>query len=265
MKTLTIGEDNYLIPGNWNELTNDQLIFLVRMMQNKVSTEEVKLKLLLYCMNAQVRRQEKTPEGLLYHISAPKKKNYALTPMQMSAMADIFDYLFIYIDEQYCINPMLTRNPFPKTNCGCRTVYGPADGLTDITYQQFADLQIWQTKIEESKDYLNMFLSIIYKDKKDVPLNVINKMSPTVKTCIVWFYLGCLNFLQNKFPKVFSGSGDKSGDVVDGQMRIIDALAQGKLVDKDSVKNSLLWDALYTMEIAAEEMERLERERTKNR
>ena len=85
-------------------------------------------------------------------------------------------------------------------------------------------------------------------------------MSPSVKTIIFWLYLGVLHFLSGKFPRVFSGSGGVGGgSVFENQMKILDSLADGDVTKKPEVRNSLLYDALFTMEIAIERQEKLKK------
>lgn len=258
MRTLTLDEDDYSIPGEWNELTPDQLIYLIRMIKNRVTPEEVKLKILLYCMSATIRKFEHTSTGYNYIIQVGRKK-YPLTSPQVHAICEIFNYLFIEENGAVRINPLLTKNPFPQAKCGCITVYGPQDGLIDLTYQQFADLAVWQTQLDKSDKALDKFISIIYKrQKSEASPNLIAKMSPTVKEAIVWFYMGCLQFIQTRFPKPFEG-GEGSSNVFDGMQRIIDALAHNDVTKKEQVKKSLLYDALYTMQCAAEQVEKIQK------
>jgi len=47
--------------------------------------------------------------------------------------------------------------------------------------------------------------------------------------------------------------------VIDSQIHIIDAFAGNDLTKKEKVKKSLLYDALYTMEIAAENDEKMKK------
>lgn len=264
MRSLKLNDDEYLIPGEWNELTKYQLIYLVALVNKNITSEEIKLKLLLYCMEATVYSYDKRKTGYDYLIKSGKKK-YTLSAEEVTVICQMFDYLFTEYNGQIVLYPTLTKNPFPETKCGCRSVYGPADGLTNINYQQFVDLQIWQSQLDKNKSAVNEFISVIYlrseynseQNFKYTSPHLIATMSPTVKTIILWFYLGCLAFIEKKFPLPFSGSGGK-GNVVDGQMRIIDALAENKVINKDLVRKSLLYDALYTMQLAAEQSAKMQ-------
>jgi len=252
MRTLTLNDDNYLIPGDWNELTAGNLLFLVYLLKKNITTEEMKLKMLLHSMRARVTRH-----NFPYFRVKAKKKKYELTSEELSVISDIFDYLFAEVKGKYSLNPLLVKNPFPVIRCGLTKLYGPADGLTDFTYQRFSDLLVYQTKIDQSEADFDNFLSILYRTKNGKESNKVSRISKKKKIVILWFYMGCLNFIQNKFPAVFSGVGDKPQDIFDSQMRVIDALAQNDVTKKEQVKNSLLYDAFYTMEVAAETMEKL--------
>ncbi len=264
MRTLTleVGIDklDYLVPGEWNDLSQTQLIYLIRMAQNQVTAEEMKLKLLLYCLDGSIKKYDNRPDGRFFLLKINRDK-FWLSSAELNAISSIFNFLFRETKEGLKINPKLTINKFPTAYCGCITVYGPKDGLVDISYQQFADLQIWSTKVDESSEMLDRFISIIYNRKTgNLSPKIVAKMSPSVKTAILWFYMGCLQMIQQRFPKVFQGSG-ASGNIVDGQMRIIDALAQNKLADKEKVKSASLYDALYTMQCAAEQAEKIEQKK----
>lgn len=77
----------------------------------------------------------------------------------------------------------------------------------------------------------------------------------------MWFYLGTLSYLSARFPSVLSGGSSDGEDlnVFDNQQRIIDSLAEGDVTKKEQVRESLLYDALYSMEMAAKKMEAMEK------
>ena len=73
----------------------------------------------------------------------------------------------------------------------------------------------------------------------------------------VWYYLGSMNFIQAKFSRVFSSGGNEAPlDIFDTQQRIVDEMASGDVTKKEQVKQSLLYDALYTLEVAIEKEEK---------
>lgn len=265
MKTITFDTDKYLLPGDWNDLSVEQLFFLISLTKKNIPIQELKVKMLLFCLGAYVAPERKNRNTDAQIICIGKKK-YPVTFEQMTFLSDLFNFLLSNTDEKgnCSIEPKLTRNPFPKTQCGCITVVGPDDGLTNITYEQFIQLQTLQSLIGKTPNLtINDFIAIIYKRNtfstaiEGEPL-LIKKMSDTVKTVIFWYYLGCLKFISEKFPRVFSGSsGSISGSVFENQQKIIDSLADGDVTKKPEVRASLLYDALFTLELAVEKQENL--------
>jgi hypothetical protein len=51
--------------------------------------------------------------------------------------------------------------------------------------------------------------------------------------------------------------GEAKGSVFENQMRIVNTLANGDVTKKPKIRNSNLYDALYSMEMAVEEHERM--------
>jgi hypothetical protein len=248
MKEIKFDNDAYLLPASWDELMPEQLIFLARLTEKKMTAAEIKLKMLLFVINGYVRQRISASDGDRYLISTHKRR-YALSAEQLVEANKTFDYLFREVDNKTVLFPLLLKNPFPKVKCGCRTAIGPADGLTDITYSQFSNLQIWMTKLDSFPYALNTFISIIYKDSQGNAFSdkIYDMISPNVKTVIVWFYMGCMEFIRQKFPRVFSGES-AAENIVDTQNRIIDMLAYNRLAEHEAVKNAPLYDALYNLE-----------------
>jgi len=257
MRNLTIidqttqEENAFLLPGEWNELTNEQLLFLIGLVNKNISAEEIKLKMFLFCIRGRVRERN---EDFSFRIKIGKL-NYDMSAEETFAICEIFSYLFIEKENQIQINPQLVKNPFPVIRIGWVKLYGPADGLTDYSYQQFMELQIAQSEAGASPKEMDMFLSLMYHRKNGKQSKLFRFVSARKKVAILWFYLGCMNFFQKKWPLPFSG--ESSSDIVDGQMRIVDALAKNDVTKKKQVRDSDLYEAFYTMQIAAEEAEKL--------
>ena len=265
MKTLTINENTYSIPGTWNELAIEQLLYLVQLTNSQISAEEIKLKMLLKTLKARVHSYIGADDKILFIIKIDKHK-YTITAEELQPVTDIFDYLFLRKKDTININPLLTKNPVPKIKIKGKEYISAKEGLSDITYEQFVDLMTYFDAMQSNPDKINNFIAILYKtanDKQCTP-QIASKLNAYTKTVILWYYIGCLNFIEGKFPRTFSGKSDSTGNrtIIDNQMRVIDILAGNDLTKKETVKKSLLYDALYTMEIAAENAEKL-KHRTK--
>ena len=59
MHQIQIYDDKYQLPERWDELSNKEMTYLVKLTQNDVSIEQVKIYMLLYCLKAHVSRHRK--------------------------------------------------------------------------------------------------------------------------------------------------------------------------------------------------------------
>ena len=259
MKTLQLNDEKYLLPGNWNELTTEQQLFLIKLVGKNLSAEEIKLKMFLNILNANVHSYNDTDSEMRFIVKIGKLK-YDFSAEEIYCITTIFNYLFITDKETgtRSISPMLTKNPFPILKVKGKKLQGAGEGLHDITYEQFILLMTYFSQIQEQPESVNDFIAVLYR--KPAEPKLFNKLSPEIKTALIWYYLGSTAFMAEKFPRTFSGTGTSSGRTVfENQMRVVDTLANNDLTKKQIVKNALLYDALFTLEIAAENSENLKK------
>lgn len=262
MRKITIKGKNYFVPGDWNEMTAEQLCFLAVILTQRCTVQEAKLKMLLFCLGGRIRGYRRAT-GNGYAVSLPGTNVY-LTPEQLTVLSAVYDFLFCETDKGCDLDIRLTRNPFPVYVLKDRTLTGPEDGLTNVSYGQFIMLQSWQQQMKNDFNMaLDNFLSVIWKDgnfsiSEDGPAELIKEVDPAVKTVMFWFFLGSMRFIQEKFSRVFPGSGNSEvDDIFDIQQRIVDEMASGDVTKKEQVKHCLLYDALYTLEMAIERDEKM--------
>lgn len=264
MKNIRIGEHNYSVPATWDTMTKEQLLALARITAHCRTTIEIQLKFLLHC--TQGKALDYIGQGI--YIMELGKTKHLLFSDEVTALLGVFDYLFTANENgETVLAPKLTINHFKKLRSRYVKLRGPLDRLDDITYNQFVWLQTYHSIIDaNTPEYLDELINIIYKTKggKQNSKN-IKYINPHIKTVIMWFYLGTLNYLSERFPDVLSGgsSDGKELNVFDNQQRIIDSLAEGDVTRKDQVRESLLYDALYSMDVAAKRMKEMEKQHAK--
>lgn len=258
MKRITIQGCIYEIPSNWNEISKEQLVALIRISRKTSLTHvEIRLKFFLHCIRGRVVGNVCSGMFLI----RTEQATHALFSDELAALLTVFDYLFDIADDgTHYLSPKLVVNHFPKVRSGFRMLYGPNDALDNITYDQFVWLQTWQSRMNDDDEAIDRLINTIYKTKSGKQ-NVCNahRISNVAKTAILWYYLGTLHFLSCRFPHVFSGCGSDADNVFDNQQRIIDSLADGDVTKKMQVRDSLLYDALYSMEMAAVRAEETEK------
>ena len=111
MRKITIKDIDYLVPGTWDEMTAEQLCFLANILNSKSTAQEAKVKMLLFCLSARIRRYQKA-NGTGYAVSLPKDRIW-ITAEQLAALSTIFDFLFQETEKGIELDIRLTRNPFP--------------------------------------------------------------------------------------------------------------------------------------------------------
>lgn len=257
MKTIQIDNNKYPVPENWNEMTNDQLLFLAHLFNQDRTAQEVKLQLLLFTLKARVNRYKRA-QGDGYKITTQGKTFYLL-PAAFAGLSEAYDFLFKESEDgKAMLNIQLTRNPFPEIVVKNKCLCGPDDGLANLSYGQFVMLRTWQQRLSISpEDSIDQFLSVMYKadsfnTDEDGDPALLKNVAPEIKLVLFWFYLGSMSFIQERFPRVFPGGSESGGDVFDSQMRLIDEMAGGDVTKKVQVKQSLLYDAIYTLDMALE-------------
>ena len=262
MKHITIHDSIYEVPGSWNDLSREQLHTLVKLtFREGLSTIELQLKFFLFCVGGSVRMN--IANGL-FKIRTCKSK-HALFADELTTILTAFDWLYRTNEKgEHEISPKLIINHHKRIRSGCRYLYGPGDALDNITYDQFVWLQTWQSRVKDDPSVLDELVNVIYKTKSgDQDVKNIKHLNHVIKTSILWFYLGTLQFLESRFPNVFTSSGESSDSVFDSQQKIIDSLAEGDVTKKMQVRESLLYDALYSMEMAAIRMKEYEKKNKK--
>lgn len=271
MHTIQIDNDTFQLPQNWDELTNDQLLYLVKLTQGDIPIEELKIRMLLYCLQARVdRHKEIYKDKVRITVGQPsekvrfrvRKKSYLLRPEEVNALADLFSFLLQIQSDKYhtgiytyIVMPELSRNPYPTLRCRFRMFIGPDDQLLDITFEQFMYLQTYLDAMKDDPTQINRLLACLWHRKAAFDINrlerdaaILSHLPTDQKMVMYWYVLGSLSDLSSSYPRVFSGSGKTTGRVFDSQMRLLDSLAQSDMTKKPEVRKGYLIDALYSMD-----------------
>ena len=254
MRTITIANKKIEVPSAWNELLDAQLKLLACLVMEAYSLQEVKLKLLLFCIGARVRRANEQVSDVW--ALALGSKTVFLSAAELEEMGRMFDFLF---DTEGRLDVRLTRTPFFRLETRRMMLMGPEDGLTNVSYGQFVQAQTLLPLVQADFDsHINDFLCVLWKDLRFEPTEDgapewLYGVPDSEKRVMLWYYIGSLRFIAEKFPRLFSG-GEAATDEnpFDAQQRIIDELAGGDVTKKEQVRRSPLYDVLYTLEMAIE-------------
>lgn len=271
MHTIQINDDTYQLPQTWDELTTAQLRYLFKLTQTDLPIEQVKIYMLLYCLQAHVcRHKDIYNDSVRITVGQPsdkvrfdvRKKSYLLLPEEVNALASLFHWLlriekrkYHPSNETYYVNPELTRNPYPTLRCRLRKFIGPDDQLLDITFEQFMYLQTYLDAMKDDPAQINYLLACLWHRKAVFDINhlerdatLLSHLPADQKMVMYWFVLGSLSQISFNYPRIFSGSSKTTGRVFDAQMRLLDSLAQSDMTKKPEVRKGYLIDALYSMD-----------------
>lgn len=262
MHKLNIDGSEFMIPAHWNDFSREQLMFIANLILTKpgIEIQEFKTKVFLQVIDGYVFSYARTPADK--HVIVVPGNKLPFTPEQFTACVDLLDFMFSEAEEngQRMLNPTLTINHFKRVQCVCPTVYGPDDALTNIKWEQFMMLQIYQRNMH-TEDGLNQFMACIFARRNYEP-DLINirknadyfaKLSPTVKLITTWFYHGSMAFIVRKFDGVFSTEEDEfdtdsaKQSPFDQQMNLLYVIAKGDVTKYKEIEAEQLYKVLFSM------------------
>lgn len=282
MHTIQINDDTYQVPSCWDELTPKQLEYLARISQGKQPVGQLKILMLLYCLKAHMKLSPEL-EGVKpakvvgkqreTHAVRIGSKTYRLTAEEVLSMAELFGWLLRVVKGEplntYCLSPGLGVNPYPRLRIRLHRFTGPDECLFDISFEQYMYLQTYLDAAAGNPQKLEYALACLWHTGRTFDIarlehdaRLLRHLSAQRKMVMYWFVLGSMEYLASQYPRVFSGgSGKIIGNVFDGQLRLLDSLAQHDMTKKDSVRKGLFLDALYSMDEQLRIQEELERKK----
>ena len=269
MHTIQINDDTYQVPSCWDELTPKQLEYLARISQGKQPVGQLKILMLLYCLKAHMKLSPELEGVRLAKVVGKQRethavrigsKTYRLTAEEVLSMAELFGWLLRVVKGEplntYCLSPGLGVNPYPRLRIRLHRFTGPDECLFDISIEQYMYLQTYLDAAAGNPQKLEYALACLWHTRRTFDIarlehdaRLLRHLSAQRKMVMYWFVLGSMEYLASQYPRVFSGgSGKIIGNVFDGQLRLLDSLAQHDMTKKDSVRKGLFLDALYSMD-----------------
>lgn len=209
----------YLLPGIWNELTEEQLvnnaedILLYSTLTTAADKFYLKTKIAFTLCGLQFERG-KTSEFLVNEIQTK-----LLPGME-----------WLFLDNQ------LTEQLLPKVRIRkgfmLHGLCGPSGNFNNLSFEEFDDAEFWFSRLstgnpEEQQQALNMFCAILYRQpsdhkKGDTRIDYSphdNKQraewfahcSIKIKLAIMLWYVGCRTKLTTDFAPLFESKTSKGG------------------------------------------------------
>lgn len=275
MKKLTLGKEIIDIPESWNDLTAEQLLYISRVTYDQMNINVFKFNLFRNITGIQVKKHRLFIGGAYCYRISYKKKIYVIDLEELTMlMEELFRFIFKTQtrnrEEHTFIDSNLVKQLLPVIKHRFRKYYGPADGLSNIVFEEYISAVCSYHRYTKTQDtkHIDMLIATLYRrgrDKKEAELagdtrlpfndNVVEKQSlrfknldAAVKTAIMYFFSGSIENLKRLFPAVFTGAGSAgNSDPFFSYMELTDALAKYDITKKTEIRKSLLFDVLSTL------------------
>jgi len=253
MNKVQINKVNRSLPGSWNELTRDQLIYVCSLFSHNMKLPEFKLK-------------------ILFRFLGIKKKLFKkIDPQDVLFLSETFDFLQQEVTLTRALIKSIRLGRFPWT-----CYRGPQDGMSDCTFGEFTKAQVRFEEYARTQDpqKLSELTAILFRRKKafwwirrhfgestdarerfiDRTLEARTKrfrhVDHDIKAAVLLFFSGVQASLTTQFPNVYKPTPAKSSSKSDGWVSLIISLADGKTDDQslERVMNSNLYNVFFGLE-----------------
>jgi hypothetical protein len=275
MHTISIGDSKIHIPGNWNELTGEQLISMARIITENAPLDELKLKLLFAFADIHALQRPAVLVNDKEHFWIRFKQRKFMVPAQSLAfiMTPFIQFFSEKSENEYIVSPNLTRQLLPVIKAGKQTLYGPGDGLSNITLREFIFTETAFSDYLHANDASarDKLIAVLYRPSGkikpcsinftgdirerfndniiDSRIKIVADMPDATKKAILWYYEGCKRHIAYLFPNVFreGNGGESTKSAFEGFMTIVDELANNQPADHERVLDVLLYSALNSL------------------
>ncbi|NHZ84404.1 MAG: hypothetical protein GWP19_00805 [Planctomycetia bacterium] len=229
----------------WNELTDEQLLFVSHLFDQGLEFE---------AFNTLV---------LQNFTQIPWKYFFEISPEAIISLSGTIDFLHKGTE--------LTINLLPKLKINKKTLNGPANAMMDVTFEQFfghTEPAFTAFAQNNDMDMLNHLIAALYSFENEIfnaDLIEGNKrlissgLRRNYKTSIVFFYLGCRDLMAGRFPKLFSNkkTTTKANDLAYFEM--LENLNNENISNNEIIKKSNIYEAFVRLTAMIEKSEKLKK------
>lgn len=264
MINIKINDRIFGFPSGWDELSQEELLFFCTKILRKESLHLIKISLALLMLKLRiVKKDSLVIDDVEYFTVIDEGRNmFNISTLAIDQVCDKLGFLITEKEEKEGVKPVLaaselTRNLLPEINLAHTEFTGPKQGLSDISFHQFILAEHYYHKYvrEENVEFLDKLIAVLYPKKgeafneSDVAANaaLLAAMAASRKMAVRLFYEGSKWFLAKKFPLVWGGKGKGSANVVDGYMKVINALSGNDVTKHDVIRATALYEVMYAL------------------
>lgn len=280
MIAVKIDGTSYSLPERYSELSPAQQVDFAAALRLKTSYDCARTRVALSLLGLRVLRKRpiyrhrgewrkltpgSIPEGAVsyFHVLHGKTGVHLLSADDLLPLLDAVENLFS-VDRRSCmVSPRLeSAAPIPFIRLRWGKLGSYAQGLTDFTFNDFIDCETYLAQYYEGDPRsLYRFIARAYGRKPNriltekqvdrLATKVERSISSVMADAIRLNYEGQKVFLYSKFDRLLQGgsTGVLSSDAVfSSYCRLVATLSGGNPVDHESIKMTLLYDALYALD-----------------
>lgn len=266
----------FTLPSAWDEMTALQIMAVCRASRKGLDMDGFLLDVLMGIIPASAQKalfefyaalavaRDKSPDGEGREARLDEITDIA---SQFSRLLDLMKWLG---------EPSrLTKNPFPVLKVGRRKYQGPKEGLKDITYYDFALVDLLlrdmayalkEDRPEDAEVAKAKIMAVLWKkpgeqyDEKraEARAKIFSHLSVECKDAAYLFVAGSIRQIMQSFPRIFT-DGQEADDTQDenyGHAEVILDLAGGKFGDIEKTQYTPLYTILMYLEHEARKAEK---------
>lgn len=266
----------FTLPATWDEMTTPQIFAVCRASRKGLDMDGFLLDILMGIIPASAQKalfefyaalafaRDKSPDG-----EGREARQDEMTDIagQFSRLLDLMKWLGDPSE--------LAKNPFPVLKVGRRKYQGPKDGLKDITYYDYAlvdlllrdmDYAMKEDRPEDTETAKAKIMAVLWKkpgeqyDEKraEARTKTFSRLPAEWKDAAYLFVAGSIRRMMRLFPRIFTDSQD-TGDTQDenySHAEVILDLAGGKFGDIEKTQYTPLYTILMYLEHEAQKAEK---------
>ena len=282
MHTLTTFGHTFTAPENWNEITRDQVLFLIQLMNRGQSYNAV-----MFCLVVEFFQLPTEKMTFLKHSRPGRYEEYCAD--LLTATEGLFDFLFEKNTPtpnsppseglgEVIIAKKLTRQLLPEYN----GFYGPKAGLSNVQIWEFtmAEAAFMEFIEKKNPEALDRLIATIYRpERADITrwrasdrynlddrrvfndqlierdMLLVKDWSQEIKTLIFIFFFSCREALQGMFPKIYKNRLKKKDGKAASWTDVILQQATEEKKEADEIAERNMMTFLRQRELVIEDAE----------
>jgi hypothetical protein len=284
MQKVTIGNYSAFIPQHWNDLTKDQLLGIVRASEMGLPITDFLTVITLSFLGLKVKPGKKIAviKGEpCFLCTDPKNRPHLIGVTDIAWLSNHLEWLLTRAapdsdgkPQDRSLNPRITINLIPEIMVQGRKWYGPADGLTNISFHEYMVAETHTMDFLRTADDAHMckVIATLYRPADagadpsspafsgdlrepfndflvEARANDVATLDSSIRTAIMLFYYGCRYHIRNMFPEPFAGAAASAhGNTLRSYLDLVTALSHNDVTKNEEIRRTNLYEVMISLQ-----------------